>query len=439
MTETTYTDKVANAKADILRMYLDETDSKPWGLAYSGGKDSTVTAALTISVIESLPVEQRTRKVYLGMSNTVMENPNMDTYMLDQIDKINRYAAKNGLPIEAKVLTREPEQSYFYLTLGKGYFLPLNNGQGKWCTQRLKIEPQDRFFKSIDPSYILMGVRRSESSSREKSIDKWSISEKIGDHVSLACNTFMPIVRFTVEDVWRYLTIEGVPWGSTMQVRTLYREATGECGFTNPKGVEKALRQAESCGARFGCWTCPVVMNDRSTEKMAESHEWMEPLTEWRETQLKIYGQYKPIKPDGQSREDRSKALRKWEAINEQIRLITKAGHNRKGKRMPDGQGTLTVEARKWLFERLIETQSLVNRLRGLSGLKPLELISAEEITLIMAMWAEDEKNTPHLITNKVGKSTDALFDLTEGIVADEVLTEYLESKRKKKTKGASE
>jgi hypothetical protein len=152
----------------------------------------------------------------------------------------------------------------------------------------------------------------------------------------------------------------------------------------------------------------------------------MEPLTEWRETQVKVYGSYKPAKPKGQSRADRSKALRKAEAISEQINVITKSGYNRAGKRMNDGQGTFTVEARKWLFERLIDTQNLVNRLRAYDGLAPISLISDEEVRLIMATWAEDERDYPHLVTNAAGKPISKLLDLTEGIIADELVADYV-------------
>jgi DNA sulfur modification protein DndC len=236
----------------------------------------------------------------------------------------------------------------------------------------------------------------------------------------------MAIVDWTIDDVWQFLGEDKLGWTSTADVRRLYKEATGECGINNPKKVEAKAKEMEACGARFGCWLCPVVMTDRSTEEMSKTHPWMEPLTEWRETQVKVYGSYKPARPKGQSLKDRSLALRKAEAISEQIKLITKAGHNRAGKRMNDGQGTFTLEARKWLFERLVDTQNLVNRLRAYDGLAPIELISVEEVHAIMALWAEDERDYPHLLTNAAGKSIGKLADLVEGIIADELVEDYI-------------
>jgi DNA sulfur modification protein DndC len=280
---------VTLTKTLIRKMYTDENDQRPWAIAFSGGKDSTAVMGLVVSVIESLPIEKRIRKIYGVMSDTIVENPLVKDHMNEQAKLINKYCEKKGLPVSVNPVHRELKESYFVKTLGLGYPLPLNNGKGRWCTDRLKIKPQDEFLKEINPSYILTGVRHAESSMRSSSIDKWAISEFIGNHVSLKNGkTFNPIVNWTVQDVWKFLEMEGLSWGSTLSVQTIYKDATGECGFTNPEEVGK--KSVEVCGARHGCWLCPVVLKDRSTEKMSEKYVWLEPLTEWRITQLRVYG-----------------------------------------------------------------------------------------------------------------------------------------------------
>lgn len=389
-------EKVAATKAVIMSQYLDQSDLRPWSLAFSGGKDSTGAAGLVISVIEALPKEKRTRKVYLVTSNTIVENPLVHAHMEEQAKLITDYCVKHDLPVTVTVVHRPLEESYFVKTLGLGYPLPLNNGKGRWCTDRLKIQPQNKFLKDIDPSYIVTGVRKSESGARSKSIDKWSISEFIGDHVNMKkSHTFNPLVNWTITDVWKYLEMEGLPWGSTLSVRTIYKDATGECGFTNPEGTED--KSVEVCGARHGCWLCPVILKDRSTEKMSEKHAWLEPLTEWRTTQLRVYG------ADNHSR-------KAFKERNQKIKDITKAGYNRKGMKMETGQGCLTIEARRYLLGSLIETEYLVNRMRKLSDLEPIHLISTEEIELIKQLWETDEKERPHL----VGVSLDPILELIE-------------------------
>jgi DNA sulfur modification protein DndC len=387
---------VLATKAVIMEMYLDESDQRPWAVAFSGGKDSTAVMGLIVSVIESLAPEKRNREIHGVMSDTIVENPLVENHMLKQMDSINTYCQTKNLPISVTMVKRELKESYFVKTLGLGYPLPLNNGRGRWCTHRLKIQPQDKHLKEINPSYILTGVRKSESTSRAASIDKWHISEFIGNHVSLKdSHTFNPIVNWTISDVWKYLEMEGLPWGSTLSVRTIYKDATGECGFTNPEEVGK--KSVEVCGARHGCWLCPVVLKDRSTEKMSEKHEWLEPLTEWRVTQLRVYG------ADNHSR-------KAFKDRNNEIKKVTKAGYNRKGLKMEEGQGTLTVNARKYLLNELLETESIVNRIRKLSNLEPITLVSTEEIELIKQLWELDIAEKPHLI----GESMNGILQLLE-------------------------
>jgi len=101
---------------------------------------------------------------------------------------------------------------------------------------------------------------------------------------------------------------------------------------------------------------------------------------------------------------------------------------------MKDGQGTFTVEARRYLFGELMATQELVNRLRQYEGLPPMTLIDDEEIALIKRYWAEDEKSAPHVVTNVVGHSIDALPDLVDGKISDKLVADYIERRKSKKT-----
>ncbi|WP_079516546.1 phosphoadenosine phosphosulfate reductase domain-containing protein [Rossellomorea marisflavi] len=416
---------VKEALEDLRRLYLDESDKRDWSVAWSGGKDSTCVMGLVVAMLEGLAPEERWRKVHAVMSDTMMENPNLESYMHEQVDLLKSYAERKDLPVTAQIVTRPVDQSYFYLVLGRGYFLPQNNGAGRWCTARLKIRPQKAAMKAIDPSFILMGVRLSESAKRKASIKTWSredkLSEKIGEHAEIkSSKTFMPIVDFTIEDVWMYLQRERLGWSSTHKVRTLYREATGECGFTNPKGTEAKASTSESCGARFGCWNCPVILKDKSTEEMSKSNDWMKPLIEWRFLQLKVMGDYKPDRPEGQSKKERGEVLRVWERIGQEIKLITKSGHKMNGTRMVDrktgeprdDQGTVTIEARQYLFEKLIETEQDVNALRVSQGLEPIELISEQEARLIVDRWDEDAEQRPWLKTNIRGTSVYRIEEL---------------------------
>ena len=400
---TIYDALVQQAKEDIKTMYLDTQDNRCWAVAWSGGKDSTAVLKLTTEAIMELPKERRTRHVYVVMNNTVMENPELDMYMRDQLTKFNEWAERNEAPFSGHIVERPVEKGYFYALLGKGRLLPSQSI--RWCTDQLKLQPQEQLLLELKPSYVLNGVRRSESDSRRKSIEKHALDDKIAQYdrgklTKQGTKIFMPIVDFTVEDVWRLLRTPTL-WSDTNDIRRIYKDATGECGFLNPKGVEK--KSVEVCGARFGCWTCPVIVADRSTEEMSNHYAWLKPLTVWRTLHMRIYGRYIPKRPAGQPRKIRSLVLKKYQAIAYANLRITKAGYGRRGQVCNVGAGTLTLEVREFLTEELLKTEKEVNQLRALEGLPPIELIRQEELDAIRAIQEEDRRERPFLHTNKLG------------------------------------
>lgn len=308
-------------------------------------------------------------------------------------------------------------------------FLPLRNGKARWCTDKLKIQPVNRFLKELNPKYLLTGVRRAESDNRAKTIDKFrQMTEKKGinetEKITVDANNkgrliFMPIVDFTVDDVWNYLVSIGIPWGDSMAVRTIYKEATGECGLNNPQGVENIAKQAEACGARFGCWTCPVVRTDRSTEEMTKYHAWLEPLTEWRSLHMKATGCFEPVKTEpgrlkGEALKRRKAELKKWRDINEKAKLVSRSGYMRNGKWVGEGRGCITIEVRKYLFEKLLEAEKLANRIRAMESLPPIWLISEEEKEMIVYQWKEDLEKRPYLEKNPIGLTVEWFTQLIE-------------------------
>jgi DNA sulfur modification protein DndC len=391
---------------DLKEMYLNAPDGKPVAVTWSGGKDSTVTLNLMITILHELPKDKLTKDIHVIMSDTLVENPMLHEYMEDQISKLEKYVESTDLPIKVHKVNRTDEHGYFYLILGRGYFLPLRAGGGRWCTDRLKIKPMAQVFEDLKPSYVVIGTRSSESVTRGNSIKKHLVDYKTGSlHGYTHGSSFMAIVDWTVEDVWEYLKQHRLYWGSSHAVRTLYRDATGECGFRNPKGTVK--QKVDGCGARFGCWVCPVVTNDQSTEKLSTKHSWMEPLTRYRELQMKITGNFLPSKQLHWKRGTLAKLKRIWGEANDEINKFAKSGHNRNGKRMADDRGTLTVEVREYLFRELLKTETEVNKIRRTLGMDTLSLISTKEKKMIVEQWEKDREETPHLITNVNGYTAD--------------------------------
>lgn len=266
---------------EIAEVYL--SDTRPWVLGYSGGKDSTTMLQLVWNAISKLPKEKRTKKVFVLSSDTLVETPVIVNYILDTIDRINKVAKQTGLPFIAEKVSPLIKDTFWVNLIGKGYPAPQTGF--RWCTERMKIQPADRFIKEKVSEFgevvTLLGTRKGESSSRDQLINLYKIEGSLLSRHSRFANAFVytPIVDFSTNDVWTYLLQNPSPWGNNNRdLVALYKNAQGEC----PLVVDSST---PSCGnSRFGCWVCTVVERDKSMESLIDSgEEWMEPLLEIRD------------------------------------------------------------------------------------------------------------------------------------------------------------
>ena len=158
-------------KEELKRVYMH--DNRPWMIGYSGGKDSTLLCQLVFEMLESLPKEQRIKKVYIVTSDTLVENPIVKNYMHKMNRAINESSNHRDLNIEAHLIYPDVKNTFWSLVIGLGYPTPEPPGF-RWCTERLKINPSNEFvynrIKKDGEIVILLGVRKDESSSRSKSI-----------------------------------------------------------------------------------------------------------------------------------------------------------------------------------------------------------------------------------------------------------------------------
>ncbi|MFD2172406.1 phosphoadenosine phosphosulfate reductase family protein [Tumebacillus lipolyticus] len=355
---------------EIKDLYLDRSEAGPWAIACSFGKDSTTVLSLVARALQEMDAADRWRQVYVVTSDTRIENPEMADYAHSQSEQVNEWAKQSGIPIRSHIVWRELKRSFWVQHLGKGYPLP-GNGRDRTCTHSLKIEPQNKFLQELKPSLLLLGTRTDESSRRARTIEKYREARESRFGYSpyqKDIKFYMPIVDLTTEDIWEFLQ-SPLPWGSSIEIRRLYREATGECGLLSPR---KATKGRHACGARFGCWVCPPVQRDKSTENMALVHEWLLPLTEYRKELKEVW--------DGKKHPE------------------NRSGKMRKGKVLKEGQGCIRVPVRKQMLGRLLETEQEANAIRLEDGLLPLKLISDEELATIRAQWEEDEAERPWLL-----------------------------------------
>ena len=274
-------------KNNIKRLYLQ--DNIPWIIGYSGGKDSTCTTQIVIDSLIDLQEEKKplNKKVYIISSDTMVETPMIINTIEDTINRLNRLAKKLSLPIQAQIVRPLMSRGFWANLIGRGY--PCPNQTFRWCTDRMKIEPSNQFTQSLIQQYgeviMVLGVREGESNSRDRVLENHTIDGKDFMRHTTQANSyvFAPIRRFTHDDVWNYLLTHKSPWGSDNQALfRLYQDSlTGEeC----PIMMSEEDKKNTTCGnSRFGCWVCTVVNEDKSLTGFIKSGvNWLKPLLEYR-------------------------------------------------------------------------------------------------------------------------------------------------------------
>ncbi|MBD9526216.1 DNA phosphorothioation system sulfurtransferase DndC [Paracoccus sp. PAR01] len=345
-------------EAEIRDEYL-QPHSYPWVIGYSGGKDSTLVAHLVFNVLLALPKSQRKREVHIVSNDTLVESPLIIKHIAHSIDQIRDGAHALRLPVRTTITRPAISQTFWVNLIGRGY--PSPNRTFRWCTDRMKIQPTSAYIKSrIEEAknvILLLGVRRSESSTRAASVKRYDNGERLNRHNDLVgCLVFRPIVELTTDDVWEYLGQNDAPWGGDhRKLIKLYRDAGGgECPVVTQKS------DAPSCGSsssRFGCWTCTVVDKDRSLEGFVESgFEEFGVLLDFRDWLVSI-------RNDPKKRQARRR--------NGTITITST------GTYVP---GPFTMDARQEILDRLLSIQGGID----------VELISIDEIEEIKRLWSEE-------------------------------------------------
>mgnify|MGYP003314956530 CR=1 FL=1 len=154
---------------NMVKVY--QHDNRPWLIGYSGGKDSTLLVELAFETVKRIPSDKRTKTIYIVSSDTMVENPIVKRYMHESSKKINDFSMANNLNIKSQIIYPEISQSFWSLVIGLGYPTPEPPGF-RWCTERLKIKPMNRFVNEIIDAngevIILLGVRKAESLMRSR-------------------------------------------------------------------------------------------------------------------------------------------------------------------------------------------------------------------------------------------------------------------------------
>ncbi|MBO1064442.1 MULTISPECIES: DNA phosphorothioation system sulfurtransferase DndC [Nostocales] len=353
-------------------------DQIPWIIGVSWGKDSSTVLQLVWNAIYSLPLNKRTKTIYVITTDTGVENPIVAAWVRKSINNIRLAAQEQNMPIEAHLLEPVVEDSFWVNLIGKGYPAPRN--QFRWCTSRLKINPANQFIRQIvranGETILVLGTRKAESSKRAATMNKHQVGrvrDRLSPNASLPNSLiYTPVEDWGNNDVWIYLNQYKNPWGgNNKDLFNMYRGATAdnEC----PLVVDTST---PSCGdSRFGCWVCTLVNKDKSMEAMIqndEEKEWMQILLD--------------IRNELDVKDDRDK--RDFRRIWGQVQLFEREIKGEKD--VVPVPGPYTKYWREYWLTKLLKAQIQV-RQTAPKNMGDITLISMEELSAIRRIWLEDK------------------------------------------------
>jgi DNA sulfur modification protein DndC len=351
----------AQIERDILDQYLGDPNPRPWIVAFSGGKDSTLLLHLLWNALTNVPAKQRVRPVHVVCNNTLVENPRILQYVKTQLGLIRAAATRDSMPIVVEHTIPSLNDSFWVNMIGRGY--PAPNSKFRWCTDRLKIKPTSKYILDTISKYgevvILLGTRKAESETRMRSIERHEVQgERLSRHALPGAYVYAPIKEVSTNDLWWYLAQNDSPWGSDhTELVHIYRQASdnNDCPLITDTSTP-------TCGgSRFGCWVCTLVKNDRSMGGLIQSGEtWMRPLLEIRDLLMATI--------------DRKDPEYKPELYRMPVR-----------RNFSKGIGPYWPRWRAQVLERLLAAEVEIQKTKP-----DIQLVTQQELVAIQTLWQRD-------------------------------------------------
>lgn len=356
----------------LLIQALYKEDYIPWVIGYSGGKDSTATVQLVWTALSRLPEQDRRKNVYVISSDTLVESPVVAAWLAQSLKKMEKAARESRLPIKVQQLIPEIDNTFWVNVIGRGYPYPRRNM--RWCTDRLKIQPTNKFVEDVisraGEAIMVLGTRKAESAARRQRMESYE-KKRVRDHLSPSTSlvnayVFSPLEDWTSDNVWQYLMQYPNIWGqSNKELLAMYSGASadGEC----PLVVDTST---PSCGnSRFGCWVCTMVSEDKSMAAMIQNDEekaWMLPLLE--------------LRNEIAAPQEIDKTRRDFRRMDGHLTMYH-------GKLV---HGPYTRQWREYFLRRLLEVEQYVQTC-GPEELKDHPLIRQEELVRIRQIWLNEK------------------------------------------------
>lgn len=339
-------------------------DHDHWGIAWSGGKDSSATLTLVIWLIDTGRIKPpKTFTVfYADTRQELLPLANAASQIMDELEE-------RGIHVE--VVTAPMDKRFMVYILGRGV-PPPNNNTLRWCTRQIKIDPMTQALEQrlaeLDGNVLMItGVRQGESAIRDKRIEMscgkdgaecgqgWYqkvLPEAKGLKGRLA--TLAPLLHWRVCHVWEWLK----HWAPLVEFGD-WPTAT----IADAYGGD----EAEEINARTGCTGCPLASEDKALDTILLNPYWsyMAPL----------------------------KGIRAlWRELREPRHRLRKAGIERlkdgSVAANPQRMGPILLESRLMALERLLDIQVEINQAALRLGRPMVDMINAAEEARIRELIA---------------------------------------------------
>lgn len=309
-----------------------------WAIAFSGGKDSSATAAFVAWAIKTgkVPAPKSLTVLY---ADTRQELPPLQRTSMRFLDAL----AADGF--DTRVVLPALDDRFYVYMFGRGVPPPKN--RFRWCTPQLKIEPMQAALATkraeVGEKFLMLtGVRLGESAARDARI-ALSCSKDAGEcgqgwfqHMpsEAISDTLAPLLHWRLCHVWDWL-------------------AFGAHGYRMLTDVADVYGDDE---ARTGCVGCNLTSKDTALDNLCKLPEW---------EHLKPLKELKPLFQELQKPKWRKRKVTPDRKKN--------GSFAKNGQRM----GPLTMEARAYGLERVLDIQRRAS----------VDLINPVEEARIRELW----------------------------------------------------
>lgn len=284
----------------------------------SQGKDSTIVEILTIEAYRQCVAAgeiEPTRPLFLSTVDTLNESIPMKMYPQYCKSQVDKYAAAHQINLYYDFVTPGLNDEYFIKYNGGQKLVPNATRRGD-CTIFLKLIPSERHVRTLlkrfadEPSMskyakatviTCVGSRSGEGSRRSGNMAQQGIRDKSAhdlfaemDRIVLDKKSkttiikYAPIRDWSTDDVFDVLRLAGskpltrmldgtqVPVPAFLDDFGLLLELYGNGSNDVCEVAVGASKQGAGCNgkARYGCWLCTMVPNDKSSTALTSYARW---------------------------------------------------------------------------------------------------------------------------------------------------------------------